>query len=162
MLPCFEARFSFLLAALLFSLSSHTLLDFDQSHLLCGTLLTRLLADAINLHIHIKHSHWSREKDKPELSSPPCFSASLHWLFFISSNAVSLPWSTNRKHGYENAVLMFSVLASLVLSQTLTGHCNGLVSNLKDFRHIFLLRPSLYESHSESVNSDQAWHKVKV
>lgn len=154
----------------MFSFGSPALFLFFPSRHSCPVLVhtlrfwpkppqTRLLADTINLHRHIKHAHWSWEKDKPEISSPPPFFLRLLIGSFISSNAVSLTWSTNRKHCCENGVLMFGVRARSVWNQTLTGRCNGLGFKgsrfLWDFRDGILLRPSSYETQAEVSNSDQ-------
>lgn len=61
---------------------THTFLCFPSHHssplLLYAEVLTKATPDPTHTHTH---THWSWEKDKPEISSPPCFSASLDWLF---------------------------------------------------------------------------------
>lgn len=124
MLPLFEVWFSFTSPHPDFFFSSH-----HSSPLLTHTLMfwpnpsqTHLLADPI--HSHARTYIDPEKKTSLKYRAHPVF---LHLLIgsFISSNAVSLTWSTNRKHCCENGVLMFTVPACSVLNQTLTGHCNG-------------------------------------
>lgn len=110
---------------------------------------------------HSQMGHWSRERDKPGISSTPCFF--LHPLIasFISSNTVSVTWSTNRRHCCENGVLMFGAPTCSLLIRALTGHCNGLEQLLEDLRGCNSAK-SLKESWASLCNCDSARHQKRV
>lgn len=110
---------------------------------------------------HSQMGHWSCERDKPGISSTPCFFLHLLIASFISSNTVSVTWSTNRRHCCENGVLMFGAPTCSLLIRALTGHCNGLERLLEDLRG-YNSAKSLKESWASLCNCDSARHQKRV